>query len=648
MLKETIQRVVYRLRAQTEERVLEQLEGITTVSFDVFDTVVKRDVAEPKDVFALIETKLQGEVDSCVEHFCELRIEAERTARKAKHGREVTLEEIYRQIPISNEQRLKLMQLECQTEIEVSAQNIPIKRVYDACVQQGKKVLFISDMYLPSDVIWQILRKNGYDTGRLYVSCEVGSTKRDGGLFIYVQEAEDLTIDEWLHMGDAVPGDYLSPKRFGIKTVLIERNPRYNKYIYKKLYRNNHSYRQLNHFIDTRLYCYTDSYERIGYAVLGPLLYGFACWLEKAIPPDESIVFLAREGELIQRAFSIASNRVSVYLHISRRAAKMAYLDSVNDLETVLRDGVFGFKKNSSQKVIAKSYGLTDEEVHTAFVGSHLEEDAIAYSTDMVKNVISTIWPVAKEQAAEQHSMLRQYLGQLDLKEKCAVVDVGWRGSIQTLLNACCFLKNEKPYRWTGYYMGCLPPVQQKSAYNSIKKKTFLFGENYNEWLRDGISNSAPFFELLFLSTEGTTKEYNRDIIGTVYPVLGTPENDITASAVISSIQNAGLQFVRDMHQSPVKELITMDAEVSACNYQSLARVPSLSTLSLFKSFNFYDEYVFGFSSEHSLVYYLLHPKQFAKEIARRPGKVWFLKSVFKLPLPYIPILNLVRKIFEK
>lgn len=227
MLKETIQRAVYRMCAQTEEEILKLIEGKETVSFDVFDTVVKRDVAEPKAVFALIETRLREREDLCVEHFYAQRIEAERAARKEKHGREVTLEEIYRQVLVSDEQRLELMQLECQTEIEVSRPNIPIKHVYDACVQQGKKVLFISDMYLPSNVILQILRKNGYGTGRLYVSCEVGRTKRESELFKYVQEVEGLEVSNWIHMGDAIPGDFLVPKWLGIKTLLIARNPLY-------------------------------------------------------------------------------------------------------------------------------------------------------------------------------------------------------------------------------------------------------------------------------------------------------------------------------------------------------------------------------------------------------------------------------------
>lgn len=221
------QRFVYRLYAQTEEELLEQIKGKTIVSFDVFDTVVKRDVAEPKDVFTLIETKLRDRAEPCVEHFYEQRVEAERAARKAKCGREVTLKDIYEQISVSNKRRLELMQLECQTEIEISMPNIPIKHVYDVCALQGKKILFISDMYLSSDIIWQILQKNGYDMGHLYVSCEVGRTKREGGLFTYIKEEENLIVDSWFHMGDAIPGDFLSPKRLGIKAALIDRNLRY-------------------------------------------------------------------------------------------------------------------------------------------------------------------------------------------------------------------------------------------------------------------------------------------------------------------------------------------------------------------------------------------------------------------------------------
>ena len=56
VLKKTAKRLIF--CAQPEEELLKQVEGKETVSLNVFDTVVKREVAEPKGVFELIESRL--------------------------------------------------------------------------------------------------------------------------------------------------------------------------------------------------------------------------------------------------------------------------------------------------------------------------------------------------------------------------------------------------------------------------------------------------------------------------------------------------------------------------------------------------------------------------------------------------------------
>ena len=188
-------------------------------------------------------------------------------------------------------------------------------------------------------------------------------------------------------------------------------------------------------------------------------------------------------------------------------------------------------------------------------------------------------------------------------------------------------------------------PEKAASAYTKSRRKGFLFEEDSNAWQYNGIRNSGPFFEMLFLAAEGTTKAYRRDEEGAVHPVFGEQENMGEISVTIQSMQDAGIQFVKDLYRSASKELLIMDAEVSACNYQALARVPSLSTLALFDKFKAYDERIYRFVSERSLGWYLLHPKRFVRDFAEQPGKSWFLKSVFKIPLPYISILNLERKI---
>ena len=65
------------------ETILHKAALYPVVAFDVFDTLIKRDVARPTDLFALLGAD-----------FAKARIQAEAEARAAKSG-EVTLAEIY-------------------------------------------------------------------------------------------------------------------------------------------------------------------------------------------------------------------------------------------------------------------------------------------------------------------------------------------------------------------------------------------------------------------------------------------------------------------------------------------------------------------------------------------------------------------------
>ena len=113
------------------------------VAFDVFDTLIKRDTATPADLF-----RLRGEA------FYTARIEAEREARAVKGG-EVTLAEIYARPCLAGYDPAQ----ECAAEL---AACVPYRPVLDAVQQlrrQGKKLYYISDMYLPQAQIDVMLRR---------------------------------------------------------------------------------------------------------------------------------------------------------------------------------------------------------------------------------------------------------------------------------------------------------------------------------------------------------------------------------------------------------------------------------------------------------------------------------------------------------
>ena len=55
---------------------------------------------------------------------------------------------------------------------------------YQAAVAKGKRIIVVSDMYLPSRFLHNVLLKNGFSPERVFVSGELGVSKgRDGGAF---------------------------------------------------------------------------------------------------------------------------------------------------------------------------------------------------------------------------------------------------------------------------------------------------------------------------------------------------------------------------------------------------------------------------------------------------------------------------------
>ena len=192
------------------------------VSFDIFDTLLKRNVHEPKDVFLLLEKQYQQKFE-CVTKIGRLRREAEKRAVRRTGHRDVNFWEIYQAIDGINEaEREWLMEEEIRIEKAVCQRWQPMGKVYDRCLIRGIPVFLISDMYLPSGVVTELLHAAGYKGWkRLYISAQEQANKADGTLFDVVLDKERLEPGELLHIGDSLRSDYLMPKRNGIPSVLV-------------------------------------------------------------------------------------------------------------------------------------------------------------------------------------------------------------------------------------------------------------------------------------------------------------------------------------------------------------------------------------------------------------------------------------------
>ncbi len=200
-------------------------------SYDVFDTLITRTTATPLGIFALMEALLDEkyvEIARILQHdFYRIRIESQRQAVAfyCKDGKEdVSLSEIYEVMrtmaPLTDEDVRILMNLELETE---KRNSIGIRDNINAIIrykENGDRVVLISDMYLGSDAIRELLLVHNevFRDIPIYVSSELGMVKGNPDLWRAIRKKELILWENWTHIGDNRQGDIAIPKSLGIKT----------------------------------------------------------------------------------------------------------------------------------------------------------------------------------------------------------------------------------------------------------------------------------------------------------------------------------------------------------------------------------------------------------------------------------------------
>ena len=196
------------------------------ISFDIFDTLIERMVEKPSDIFLIVGRIVLGEGQE--EEFCIDRKRAEFDARAEARSGEATLETIYEKIPqkyITIKEKLKITEIE--VELKYCKPKMSLLSYFHYALKLDKPIYLISDMYLSSDIIEQMLQKcgiRGYQ--KIYVSNEYEKNKISGQLFTQVIEDNEIKKKEMFHIGDSIKADFIGARRVGISSFLIRRKNR--------------------------------------------------------------------------------------------------------------------------------------------------------------------------------------------------------------------------------------------------------------------------------------------------------------------------------------------------------------------------------------------------------------------------------------
>jgi len=204
--------------------------AIHTLSLDIFDTLLRRRLAPEHYRFLRIaelicrELHQRGLERPRAEIFQARLLAADMIYRAARdregdregqHDRIVALQ--LQALDLPDSLAPLLIDLEATYEINAISPDTRVVALANRARQRGKRVILVTDMYLRAQTIATILQAHGLRelAEAVYVSSEVGMTKRCGGLFQHIIAHECRPAGGYLHLGDNYHADLLSARNLG-------------------------------------------------------------------------------------------------------------------------------------------------------------------------------------------------------------------------------------------------------------------------------------------------------------------------------------------------------------------------------------------------------------------------------------------------
>lgn len=452
----TIKRFHSKIHETVEKiKTLILFSDIKIVSFDIFDTLIVRDCLYPDNIFRLIDSStLSIDKNSLYE--------ARKNAEKEINDRYVSFnliwKNIQRKLHIDKESIEKLKESEIAIERELSRRRDLIFELYLLAANRGKKIIAVSDMYLPSDIIYDFLEDAGYKyISVIYVSNECKARKSEGDLFEYVLKKEGIKPNEMIHIGDNYLSDYIVPNKMRVQSFYIPSNFELFKNSIKlncdmeidSVKSNFLLCLIFGHAINTHYsnkeYVFYDQVTKDYFSdfVLFPILATILINLIKILNLNhvyKKIYFAARDGYLpfkiykryIEGAFTKAEG---VYFEASRRAYSSTAFKSIYD--QVLKDKI---PKNCTLEDFIETL-IIDSELAKGLM-SVLSGDErtirIIDERERIIDILRSKLPEINELWSSQSIVTKEYYRNIfsEEQDRCIVFDCGYSGSISIGLSA--------------------------------------------------------------------------------------------------------------------------------------------------------------------------------------------------------------------
>ena len=334
-----------------KENLIQQIRNVEVVSFDLFDTLIARNILWFEDLVEIIEQKLHNRgVD--IKDFVQKRISLE---KKLSCGRSPKLEEIYaellKDLNVEDFNAFELAELEYRTDCELICPRKDMIGLIHQIKKLGKSVYITTDSYYTKQQIEFLLKQNGIDEiDGIIVSCEY-DTKKTEKLFEKLIEAAGTS--RIIHIGDDIVSDIESAMAWGLKSFhiynteelldkvgglgLISDNMNLSDRIRIGMFKTR-LFNSPFQFEDSEKEITVKDVEDLGYLFIAPIILDFVEWFSEQVDKYKlkNIWFSARDGYLIQKVFALMfPDTKSDYFLTSRISAIRAGVESVSDVKYV-------------------------------------------------------------------------------------------------------------------------------------------------------------------------------------------------------------------------------------------------------------------------------------------------------------------------
>lgn len=629
------------------DEIIKLIDDVEIVSFDIFDTLLERNVTSPYNVFELTQMLYERNYGNLGIDFKNIRIKSEKILRKATIT-EITINEIYKEIEkrthINKLEIDILKNIEIDLEKNILKPNKEIIDVYDYCVIKNKTIIITSDMYLTKDIISEILMKNNIKYNKLYLSSDIKKTKAKGDIYDYILSDLKISSKKILHIGDNEKADYLNAKDKKINAIY------YRKEINNHIYKNKEIFDYFNNgIIKNLIYNNEDFWYKFGVENVGIIYLTFIEWLINEINKNkiEKVFFLARDGKVLKEAYDIITSDmdlpVSEYILASRRGLNIPALYILDDAEINLLLMYVNGKKIDS---IFKKIGLEINKYRDVITKFNLNVDEIQINRDEknLRLLLEYLRNEILDNSKLERELYIKYLNEKGIQNhKVAVIDIGWNGTLQYSLQKMVENENLNTEIY-GYYYG-LNNKSLKNIGNGNRMKGFLYQinkgvENYNI-----ISSFNSFFEELFIADHGSFIKFDKDM-KVIYEDFEYNYNEYKK---LRKIQEGALDYIT--YITPLIKKYNLNLDDPNIALKKIKRVflrPEISEVDkLGRIIHFDYESKYNCNPEGNIFEYIKNPKMLITEYKKSTWKIGFVKKVFKTDIAVV-LFIVLKKLIKK